>query len=81
MKTVTVPPQSSDVNALLAQARQEDLLVQAADGTAYMLTAVDDFDVEIARTRRNPKLMALLDERSKQMKTVSLAEVKQQLGL
>ncbi len=81
MKTIEVPPQSKDVNALLEQARQEDVLVHAADGTAFMLTAIDDFDEEIARTRRNPKLMALLDERSKQTNTVSLAEVKRQLGL
>jgi hypothetical protein len=81
MKTVIVPAQATDVNALLAQARQEDLLVQAADGAAFMVTAIDDFDEEIARTRRNPKLMALLDERSRQSKTVSLVEAKQQLGL
>jgi hypothetical protein len=80
MKTITVP-QSSDVNSLLAEARQGDVLVQAADGTAYLLTAIDEFDEEIARTCRNAKLMALLDERSKQTKTVSLAEVKRQLGL
>ena len=46
-----------------------------------MVTAIDDFDEEIARTRRNDKLMALLDDRAKQSKTVPLDEVKRQLGL
>ena len=81
MKTVTIPPQASDINDLLKQAREEDLLVRAADGTEFMVSAVDDFDHEIAVTRRNAKLMALLDARAKQTKTVPLAEVKRQLGL
>jgi hypothetical protein len=55
--------------------------VRAADGTKFMITAVDDFDEEIVRTRRNAKLMALLDERAKQTETIPLSEVKRQLGL
>ena len=81
MKTVTISPQASDVNDLLKQAREEDLLVRAADGTEFMVSAIDDFDHEIALTRRNPKLMALLDARAKQTKTIPLDEVKRQLGL
>ncbi len=46
-----------------------------------MLTAVDDFDEELARTRRNAELMALLEKRAKKTATVSLDAVKRQLGL
>ncbi len=81
MKTITVSPQEADVNALLAEARQEDILVRAADGAEFMLTAVDDFDEELARTRRNAELMALVEERAKQTTTVPLDAVKRQLGL
>lgn len=81
MKTVSIPPQATEVNALLEQARKEDLVVRAADGTEFMVTVVDEFDEEIARTRQNAKLMAMLDERAKQAQTVPLAEVKRQLGL
>ena len=81
MKTVSIPPQATEVNALLEQSRKEDLVVRAADGTEFMVTVVDEFDEEIARTRQNAKLMALLDERAKQAQTVPLAEVKRQLGL
>ena len=52
MKTVSIPPQAAEVNALLEQARQEDILVRTADGTQYMVTAVDDFDEEIVRTEQ-----------------------------
>ena len=61
--------------------RNEDVLVRAADGTEFMVSAMDDFDYEIARTRQNAKLMALLDERTRQTQTVPLEEVKRQLGL
>ena len=81
MRTIIIPSQATEIHALLEQARQEDLLVQAADGAEFLVTAVDDFDQEIARTRRNAKLMALLDERARQTQTVPLDEVKRQLGL
>jgi hypothetical protein len=81
MKSVTISAHAAEVNALLAQAIQEDILVRAADGTEFMLTAIDEFDEEIARTRRNDKLMALLENRAKQVETVPLEQVKRQLGL
>jgi hypothetical protein len=81
MKTINVPPQATEVNSLLEQARGEDILVRAADGTEFMVSAVDDFEYEIVRTRQNAKLMAMLDERAKQAETISLEEVKRQLGL
>jgi hypothetical protein len=81
MKTITIPLNANDVNSLLESARDEDVLVRAADGTEYILTAIDEFDRELARTRQNAKLMALLDERAGRKETVSLEEVKQRLGL
>jgi len=44
------------------------------------LSAVDDFDHEIAQTRHNEKLMALLDERAGQTRTIPLEEVRRRLG-
>jgi hypothetical protein len=81
MKTVAVPPQAVEVNAPLEQARGDEILVRAADGSEFLLSAVDAFDVEIARTRQNARLMALLEERASQTRTIPLDEVKRQLGL
>ena len=80
MKTVTVTEGSREIEALLKHARDEDLVVRLSDSSEFMLSAVDDFDHEIARTRRNEKLMALLDERAGQTRTIPLEEVKRQLG-
>jgi hypothetical protein len=80
VKTVAVPPQATEIIALLEQARDNELLVQTADGSEFLLTAIDAFDREIARTRQNARLMELLDERAKQSKTIPLDEVKRELG-
>jgi hypothetical protein len=81
MKTVKIPSQSAEIQALLEQARHEDLIVRSADGSEFMLVAIDDFDQEIALTRKNARLMALLEERARQTQTVPLDEAKRQLGL
>jgi hypothetical protein len=81
VKTIAVPAQPAEVNALFEQARDDDVLLRTADGSEFLLTVVDEFDVEIARTRQNARLMALLDQRPKQTTTISLDEVKRELGL
>ncbi len=81
MKTITVPMDAKGVNSLLEHAREEDILICAADGAEFLMTAIDEFDQEIARTRANAKLMALLDERARQTDTIPLEQVKRQLGL
>ena len=76
MKTVDLPQASPAVAELLEQARQDDLIVRLADGSEFLLVAIDDFDREIARSRKNPKLMALFEARASQTATLSLDEGK-----
>ena len=81
MKTVDLPKASPEVANLLDQARRDDLFVRLGDGSQFLLIAVVDFEAEMQKTRDNPKLMALLDERAKQTDTVPLDEVKRRLGI
>lgn len=81
MKIIDIPKDAAGINELLDQALADDLVLRASDGTEFMLTTADDFDDEIQRTRRNEKLMALLDERGKQAATIPLEELKRELGL
>jgi hypothetical protein len=81
MKTVTITESSTEIKALLEQAREEDVIVRLEDGREFLLSAVDEFDHEITRTRQNERLMAFLDARAKQPLTIPLDEVKRQLGL
>jgi hypothetical protein len=81
MKTITLPSTSTDVDHLLDQARQDDLLVRLADGSEFLLIAVDEFDQELAKGRDNPRLAALLEKRAAQTATMPLDEVKRRLDL
>ncbi|MGD1278687.1 MAG: hypothetical protein ABR964_15855 [Tepidisphaeraceae bacterium] len=80
MKTIDLPSVSKDIASLLDQAGEDDLVVRLADGREFLLVAIDEFDLEVARTRANPKLMKLLDARVQQTKLVPLDEVKRRFS-
>jgi len=81
VKTVTLSNPTNELTALLEQANDETVIVRLADGREFLLSAVDDFDIEIAHTRQNAKLMALLEERAQETRTIPLDEVKRRLGI
>lgn len=81
MKTIMLSDDPAEIRSLFEQAHDEDVIVQLANGRQFIVMAIDDFDIEIAQTRRNEKLMAFLEQRAKQTQTISLDEVKRQLGL
>jgi hypothetical protein len=79
MKTIDVPENASEINALLDQARYDDVILRTADGTQFIL--FEDFAEEIRRTRKNEELMALLEERAREAATIPLEEIERELGL
>lgn len=81
MKTIAVDPSQRDLTQVLDQAREDDVILETPDGARFILSAVDEFDLEIARTRQSKELMAFLEERAKQPATISLEEVERELGL
>lgn len=81
MRTVVIPRRAKGINALLQQARRQNLIVRSPDGQEFILAEVNDFDREIELTRQNKELMALLDRRAKETQSVPLNEVKKRLGL
>jgi hypothetical protein len=81
MKTINLSQASDDVTRLFDEARQHDVVVKLADGSEFMLIAIDEFDDEIAKSRNNPRLMALLEARATQTTTIPLDEVKRRLDL
>ena len=81
MKTISISNPTDELTALLDQVNDEAVIVRLADGREFLLSAVDDFDIEIARTRQNAKLMALLEQRAQETRTVPLDQVKRRLGI
>ena len=95
MKTVSVSPRSKVLRELLRLAQGTDVIVQSPDGAQFFLTHItnadtfyisngeDDFDAEIAATRKNTRLMKFLDERgekAKDRKGMPLAEARRRLN-
>jgi hypothetical protein len=66
---------------LLDLASEDTLILKTSEGREFVLAEVDDFDTEIALVRQNAELMALLAERSREKKTYTLQQVREQLGL
>ena len=81
MKTIHVSPRSKTLNALIRQAKRDNLILRTADGLEFILAEVDDFDCELELTRKNKKLMEFLDKRAKKTRTVSAAEARVRLGV
>ena len=81
MKTVNISTRAKSLMALLKQAQRGGLILRSPDGHEFVLAEIDDFNREIELTRKNKKLMKLLDERGKQTQVYTAAEVRAKLGL
>lgn len=87
MKTVDLVATPPTTEALLDLASEDSVIIRMPNGKAFLITEVgettddDDFADEVARTRRNQALMALLAERSKEAGNYSLDQVRARLGL
>ncbi len=81
MKTIDLTTQSPSVAELLHLATEGNLILKTSDGKEFVLAEVDDFDKEISLVRQNPELMELLDRRSRPGPTLTLDQVRAELGL
>jgi len=95
MKTVSVSQRSKVLRELLRLAQATDVIVQSSDGAQFFLTRItnadtfyiskgeDDFNAEIAATRKNTRLMKFLDKRGEKAqgrKGTPLAEARRRLN-
>ena len=81
MKTIKVTENSLNLEAILNLASKENILLETPEGREFVLAEIDNFDREVELTRQNQELMNFLDERSREQKTVTLNQVRQQFGL
>lgn len=85
MKTTAVSARAKSVNDLLKKARRKTLILEAADGSRYVLAPLGDwegFEVgESGDISKNKRLLRTLAARRSDAPTVGLAELKAELGL
>lgn len=85
MKTTAVSARAKSVNDLLKKARRKTLILEAADGSRYVLAPLGDwegFDLgESDDITKNRRLLQSLETRRTAKPSVGLAELKAELGL
>jgi len=83
MTTVAIPAQARTLNDLFKRARRRSLILKAHDGHRYLLAPMDEwkaFKVGEDITQ-NKELMDFLAERRTGGPTVSLKQLKAELGI
>lgn len=81
MKTVDLGANRPSLTDLLALAREKNILMRTESGEEFIVAEVEDFDREIALTRQNDELMALLEARSREGAYITLQDARKRLGL
>ena len=81
MKRVNLATNASTLHELLDIAREETVILTTSEGREFVLAEVEDFDREVESVRQHRELLAFLDERSREAKTYSAAEVRNLLGI
>ncbi len=92
MKVITVPKREKFLTDILAQADNEEFIIQTEDGRQFALLSLeewasfdvgdsDDFKEEVEATSENRELAEFVAARRKEGKRVSITDVKKQLGL
>lgn len=87
MRTIDLSTQRATIEDVLHLAEGDNLVVRTADGKVFAIAEVsdsdpdDDFSQEVALTRQNKALRALLAERSREPAKYTLDQVRQKLDL
>jgi len=62
-------------------AKDELIVLRKPDGSVFAMSHVDDFDVEVELLGNNPEFMAFLKKLSQEEATISLQDLRKELGL
>ena len=87
MKTIDLTTQPATIEDILHLAEGENVVVRTPNGKVFAISEVgepddeEDFAQEVALTRQNKALRALLSERSQEPGKHTLDQVRQKLGL
>ncbi len=81
MKVINISIDSTFLSNLLKEAMKENIILRTAEGREFILAEINDFDREIELSRQNQDLMAFLEQRGRETKTVSAQEARRRLGL
>jgi hypothetical protein len=81
MKVVELADSHPSIEEVIELAEDELVVLRRPDGTVYVLSKVDDFDVEVELLKNNPEFMAFLAQLSQEKETISLEDLRKELAL
>jgi hypothetical protein len=81
MKIIELGQSQPTLDEVIDQAKDEPLVPRKPDGSVYVLSPVDDFDVEVELLKNRPDFMAFLRQLSQEKATISLQDLRDELAL
>jgi hypothetical protein len=81
MKIIDLEHAQPTLEEIMGMAKDELIVLRKPDGSVFAMSHVDDFDVEVELLRNNPEFMAFLKKLSQEEATISLQDLRKELGL
>jgi hypothetical protein len=81
MKVIELGQSHPTLDEVIGQAEDEPLVLRKPNGSMFILSQVDDFDVEVELLKNNPDFVAFLRTLSQEEKTISIEDLRKELEL
>jgi hypothetical protein len=81
MRVIELGQSQPTLDEVIGQAKDEPLVLRKPDGSMFILSPLDEFDIEAEQLRNNADFLAFLKGLSQEEATISLQELRRQLSL
>jgi archaellum biogenesis protein FlaJ (TadC family) len=81
MKTINLDESNPTLNEVISLANTDVVLLRNSLGKMFVVSAVDEFDVEVEILKKNEEFMTFLRDLSQEKSSTSLKELREDLGL
>ncbi len=81
MKTINLDESNPTLNEVISLANTDVVLLRNSLGKMFVVSAVDEFDVEVEILKKHEEFMTFLRALSQEKPSTSLKELREDLGL
>ncbi len=79
MRTIDLTDERLDLDAIIAIASDEPVILLTPDGREFFVSEADDFDKEVDTLRASEAFQRFLDERSQSKRRIPLEEIETEI--
>jgi hypothetical protein len=80
MRTIDLTDERLDLDAIIAIATDEPVILLTPDGREFFVSEADDFETEVDALRASPAFQMFLDERSQSKRRIPLEEIESDIA-